>query len=637
MANLANFDLIGHITNEAKQTETRKESPDSLSTTVNLNADTSEKIRAVAEEIVSRGIDITDGYANWRDLGYALSDELGEAGRQLFHDLSRQNAQYDQAKCNKQYTACLHGNGSGITIATFFKLAKDAGVMLPHRERVSATSAIPPPCGNIEKSLKTDVFDHFDCFASSGGMAEVAETTFSDKLAREALPSILHAVWDNQKDAAGRDKMLLGTLNIISGLLPDALYGIYDRKKIYAPLYTLIYGPFGSDKGALEAVRHIADPIRLEMRRAYEAEMSEYAEQKTAWDGANKKERGPEPKEPVLRSPLISANSSAAMVYDALDNNKGWGAMFEPEADTLTNMLSKSEYGDYTDLLRKAHHHEACAHVRKTDNVRIEIDKPRLSILLTCTGSQIPRLLPSDNIANGLASRFLFYALPARKLEFRNVFEACDRPIEEDYKALGQQFMPLYHALEMRHDNPVQFLLSNAQQKEFLRTFNDVLREQFSMLDEGITGFIYRLGLECFRLAMILTALRRLSEWNKQDSLFDDDEQAMVCNDTDFSTAMTITECLVSHTARVYAVLGNTDNDPFRNMTEKPSEEVQRFFKALPDNVEFKAEDALEVAKSLRIAERTAERHLGKLLNKFHVITRIQRGIYIKSSVTTTA
>ena len=82
--------------------------------------------------------------------------------------------------------------------------------------------------------------------------------------------------------------------------------------------------------------------------------------------------------------------------------------IFETEADTLTNMLSNKEYGNYTDLLRRAFHHETISMVRVTDQVNIEIEEPRLAVFMTCTGNQLVLLLPSSNISNGLASRILF-------------------------------------------------------------------------------------------------------------------------------------------------------------------------------------------------------------------------------------
>ena len=607
-----------------------------------------EQISSIVNLLVNRGIDITSGYGNWLNLGFALADGLGEDGRAYYHDLSRMNGDYNAVECDKQYNACLRSHGNGVTIKSFFQMAKDAGIDISEvarealqkeheallltnaQQSICAKNANVPSGTNCEKEEKSIENGDLREDVPSGTLAQLAQNTFSDKLLREDIPSYLWPVMDSQSDAVGCDKMLLGSLNLISGILPRSLYSIYDRRKVYAALYNIIYGRFATSKGDLEAVKQIVMPVKHEMRRKYEAQKSEYEEEMAQWEAKGKKERGPQPKEPTLCSPFISANSSASAVYRALDANGGWGEMFETESDTLANMLSKSEYGDYSDLLRKAHHHEAIAMVRVCDHINIEIDDPRLSVFLTCTGSQLPLLLPASNMANGLASRFLFYALPDSKVEFRNVFEGCDNPIEDVYRDLGQKLLPLYHALQMREQHPLQFIMSKAQQKEFVETFDAVLREQFSMLGDGIQGFIFRLALECYRYAMVLTALRRLSEWNAEDSIFDDDEQVLVCDDRDFHTAMTIINCLVNHTGRVYAVLGSKDDDPFCKVAEQPSAELKRYYEALPEGREFKTAEAMEVAKSLTIPERTAKRLLGDMVTKYQVLAHPRHGVYGK-------
>lgn len=620
-----------------------------------------QQITAVANILVSRGIDLTNDYNDWLRLGFALVNGMGEAGRGIFHQLSRMNGKYNANECDVQYNHCLRSRGCGTTIKTFFQMAKTAGINLSEVARdairqstpapqVCATCAIVPTSTNTEKREKSTISGTFKGFVPSGTMAQVAQVeqtvpdktqasvancgqTFSDELLREDLPDFLHPVLDSQDNAVGRDKMLLGTLNLISGILPKSIYSIYDRRRIYAPLYNIIYGRFATSKGDLEAVKQLVMPIKQEMRRAYEAEKEDYDRQHALWEAQGKKERGPEPPEPVLCSPYVAANSSASAVYRGLDANGGWGLMFETEADTLTNMLSKSEYGDYSDLLRKAHHHETVAMVRVSDKVNIEINDPRLSVFLTCTGSQLPLLLPASNVSNGLASRFLFYALPDAKVEFRDVFEGCDKPIEDLYKGLGEQLLPLYHALRQRSSHPIQFLMSKAQQREFVSTFDAVLREQFSMLGDGIQGFIFRLALECYRYAMILSMLRRLSERAGQESLFDDDEQAVECDERDFHTALILINCLVNHTGRVYAVLGTTDNDPFGKIAEQLSGELRSYYKALPDKEPFKASLALEVAQQLQIPRRTANRMLGDMVAKFQLLGHPSRGVYVKNNV----
>ena len=43
----------------------------------------SSDIETITERIESSGADIAPNYADWRDLGFALADELGESGKIL--------------------------------------------------------------------------------------------------------------------------------------------------------------------------------------------------------------------------------------------------------------------------------------------------------------------------------------------------------------------------------------------------------------------------------------------------------------------------------------------------------------------------------------------------------------------------
>lgn len=113
------------------------------------------------------------------------------------------------------------------------------------------------------------------------------------------------------------------------------------------------------------------------MRQQFEASKAQYDEDMAAYEaqgkGKNKGERGPVPKEPVFRDPFMPGNSSSSAVYRALDANGGWGIMYETEADTVSNMLD-SDYGHYSDLLRKAYHHETVSMNRVSDKIHIDIE-----------------------------------------------------------------------------------------------------------------------------------------------------------------------------------------------------------------------------------------------------------------------
>jgi len=74
-------------------------------------------------EIVSKGLDITNSYKNWYEIGCALVNEYGERGRDDFHRLSQIYPKYKQAECDRQYNACLK-NPKKYSKATIFYYKK---------------------------------------------------------------------------------------------------------------------------------------------------------------------------------------------------------------------------------------------------------------------------------------------------------------------------------------------------------------------------------------------------------------------------------------------------------------------------------------------------------------------------------
>ena len=88
----------------------------------------SDDVEEVTQRIEAAGIDITADYGVWVKLGFALSEEYGENGRDYFHRLSRFYLGYDEAECDRQYDKCLRSHGTDVTIRSFYQLAKDHGI-----------------------------------------------------------------------------------------------------------------------------------------------------------------------------------------------------------------------------------------------------------------------------------------------------------------------------------------------------------------------------------------------------------------------------------------------------------------------------------------------------------------------------
>lgn len=619
-----------------------------------------EKAKAVVDELIRLGANIADSYDDWWSCGCALS-ELGPEAGELFHLISSQSSKYREADCEKKWQECLSKRDGRITIATFYKMSQQAGVDLSAISRRFPSNPSNPHFagesigifgnsdGNMSETIKNnsnsmnshslcnpvlqnslkregtegvegDKANESDDFMSDN--VQYTET-FSDKLDLDKLPSLLRDPVETQSEPEGRDKVLLSALTLYSGVI-HGVFGIYDGKKVYPPFYMLIDAPSGADKGIISDCRQLLKPIELEIRQAYERQIGDYQKKMAEWNGLDKKSRATqqEPQKPLYRSVFIPANSSATAAYQALADNGEWGVMFETEADTLTQTL-RQDYGDYSDGLRKAFHHESISYNRRKDDEHVNLDCPRLAALLTCTPGQIPQLLSPQQVENGLANRFLFYNLRSRH-EWRNVFAINDEPISDKLFKVGQRFLELYHDLRGQTAHPLQFVLSVEQKQQFNQYFSGLLLEQIGLYGEQLDAFVKRLGLVTFRLAMVLTVLR----CDERSPHLEPMSQTLVCAEEDFNTALTIADCLINHTTHVYAnLLPHEDAISVGNGVSLSSSEMA-LFNALDSA--FTTQDCRQTAKQLGIPWKTAERYMGQFVSKYHIVDRIKNGHYRK-------
>ena len=619
------------------------------------------KACAVTDELLRMGANIAESYEDYLHLGFALADGLGPDGRDLYHRLCSQSTKYREADCEKKWRECLSKKDGRVTIKTFYKMAQDAGVDLsdigrrfpstpPLRHASAEESAVRQEktygskqlIGNNQVSrVDTSESQPSATVAQSGGgMAEMTDSpsledeqpldasaivnpTFSDKLDINDLPPILRDAALKQETPEGKDEVILGMLDLASGFT-DNVSGIYDRRQVFPPFYSFIVASSGADKGMLPACLALVDPIVREIRSHYECAHREYLKQKAAFDALSKKEKvnATEPEEPPYRSPLISVNASATAFYQDLAANEGWGAIFETEADTLTQAV-KQDYGDYSSGLRKAFHHETIDYSRRKDNEHVYIAKPRLSILLTCTPGQVPLLLSPQNTENGLANRFVFYLL-RKSRGWRNVFEDCGKPLYEQLAPLGLRFKAIYDDLKAFSKEPLKFTLNEEQKIRFNQFFEPLYNEQTGLHGDELDAFVFRLGLTTYRIAMVLTVLRH----EEQQPRFGQQGEPLVCTETDFQTAITIASCLINHTVFVYKRLLPHNETPLSTSGKPMSAQELAFLNALPQ--EFTRKEYLQVARQLHIADRTSERYVGAFITDYNVIVRVSTGHYSK-------
>lgn len=569
--------------------------------------DSADDIEIIARRIEDAGIDITDTYDNWLNLGFALSEQYGEGGRSLFHRLSRFHPEYNHVEADKQYDHCLHAGGSGVTIKSLFQLAKDHGVSLntaPPRpiSRISSNSYVSHPSEMAE-------------------MQETAETapreplpTFSDKIVAN-LPYFLQKVAEKVETVEERDIVILGAITVISACLPN-VHGEYDGLEVFPNLFLYVTARASSGKGRLNLCRYIALPIHKRLRELYDAAKMDYEEKQRQYEINKKKGNVEKPRKPPLSMLFIPANTSATAVYQILADNGEKGLIFETEGDTLANSFA-SDYGNFSEGFRKFFHHEPSSYHRRGGDEHVDLEHPQVSTVLSGTPEQVRSLIKSPE--NGLFSRFMFLNLDG-KIVWKNVFAKQNGgKLIQYFTQLGEEYFGFYQKLQELPDM-LPFCLTEEQENSFNETFEAFQSELYEVFGDDLVPSVRRMGLITFRIAMVLTALRMMEDGDFYSDL--------ICSNEDYQTAITISSVLIRHTVYVYETLFKPAGVAPRAGGEQ-SAIKQSFFDALP--VEFTRQDYLAAAAKVGLKPKTAESYINKFLTA-NLIQRLEHGKYGKTS-----
>ncbi len=398
---------------------------------------------------------------------------------------------------------------------------------------------------------------------------------------------------------SGREKdiVLLSTIGALSSCLPK-VYGIYDGKKVYANLYVMVIAPPASGKGVMNYARDLVNPIHKKVFNESLSELEDCSDAKK-----KKKSKGEFQGDcPPLVAKIIPGNISAAEMYPTIKNSHYGGIIIESEADTLSVMLNQ-DWGNFSDILRKAFHHEPVSISRKMDNLYIDIDEPQLSLVLSGTPDQLQPLVKSKD--NGLFSRMMFYYFNEVS-EWKNVFKPESRNLKNAFEEAGKEVFNLYGFL-VNLEKPREFILTG-EQEELLNT---EMSRIYSMVKEshpqGFTSIVKRHGLILYRISMILSAFRVGREIEHLKEL--------PCSDVDFQTALVLTKQLLHHADSV------SQNVSLGYLSENDD----NFLFSL--NEIFTRKQAIEKAKIFDIPERTVDEKLQKW-RELKILRKISHGKY---------
>lgn len=431
--------------------------------------------------------------------------------------------------------------------------------------------------------------------ATDATLAHSEQTPFIPDNVYEQLPEFLKkctAAFDIPRE---KDVFLTGALSILSGCFHN-VSGTYDKRLHNSNLFCIIVAPPASGKGVVNYSRDLANTIHVKITKAFESNRNEEARRQ------------------IPRMHFLPADSSAMAVKINLKQNLEKGTICETEADTLTGTLQQ-DWGGYSDLLRKAFHHEPVTYSRMEERstsrtVVREIKQPKLSVCLTGTPNQVPGLLKSTD--DGLFSRFLFYTYKRTgRPEFKDVFSKegiTDLP--QYFEERSEELFRFYE--QINNGDQIRFKLTEAQGQSFITRFDSLVGYIYGKYGDDSVSIVNRLGLITFRIAMILTIIRKVEKEELASEL--------VCEEVDFESSLLLSDTYIKHAMEVFNMLPGMKNN---NRT------AEILYNYLPS--EFSAAEAKDISTViLQISERSAASYLKQLVHHGLLSQPKQNGRYFK-------
>lgn len=423
-------------------------------------------------------------------------------------------------------------------------------------------------------------------FATLADFAEGVSAEFATPLIPgwiyENLPDIIKDGVSVFSDPGQKDIFLTGTIGVLSGCIPR-FFGVYAGSKCFANLYTFVTAPAASGKGALN------------YSKVYGNYYHDSLITKTEVGKAKK----------LL---YIPANSSSAALVSHLSENGGNGIFFETEADTLSATF-KNEWGNFSDLLRKAFHHEGVSYSRKTNNEYISFSLPKLAVVLSGTPHQVKSLINSTE--NGLFSRFMFYAFQSPSI-WNDVSPNGSNITPEYFECIETRAGEIISKLNQVES--IEFKLSAKQWDILNETQAQDQKTAIEDYGDNVSSVTRRTGLMWFRIAMILSAFRSYDTIEKSGEI--------VCSDLDFELAKHLMKTYKTHILSVYSTLPQQTVPAVNNL-------MIEFYESLPNK--FKRHEAIKTGKILDIGVRNIDKYLQQLFKQGKLKKSGQLGQYSKA------
>ena len=580
-----------------------------------------ENLRQLTEAVRMAGADIAPTYIEYVQLAFAIANDCGEAGRNDFLSLCSLSSKYDEKNAQALFSNALHADKEDIHLGTVFHLAGQCGVKISgsagfHKAGTMGTAGTTPDfphtCARYNK-VENDVSDDTD---EEEQLTEGSEPysplpTFPQDY---VWPELLEKIISFGKKPEQRDVLLLGAFTVLGASLSHVVRCQYGRKWQAPCMQTFIVAPSAAGKSALTWVRLLIEPIHDKIRNEVKEAMKTYRREKAAYDSLGKERRNQEaPVLPPNRMFLIPGNNTGTGILQNIMDSNGTGLICESEADTVSTAIG-TEYGNWSDTLRKAFDHDRLSYNRRTDREYKETTACYLSVLLSGTPAQIKPLISSPE--NGQFSRNIFYYMP-RVGEWKDQFGEDELDVEAEFIRMGHEWKASRDELKKKGLFTLKF--TQQQKDEFNGHFSALFYRSSLVTGEEMSASVMRMGTILCRMMCITALLRSLeipslavpdptiNPENLKDGIIT--RHNLSITDEDFRAVLALCEPLYLHATHILSFLDKSTELNSRGIADR-----EMLYAALPQ--EFTKQMVMEQAEKLNIPVNTARSWIQRLREK---------------------
>lgn len=604
---------------------------------MNFNT-TLDDLRCLTEAVRQAGADIAPTYTEYVQLAFAIANDCGEAGRADFLTLCSLSAKYNEQNAQKLFTNALRNKHKSIHLATAFHLAKQRGVTTyptPH-QGPKGQEGQPPFTSHAHaryNKVETDTDgNNTDDDDNNDEPEPAAERT--DPYSPlppfghgHAWPHLLEQIISYGKTDEQRDVLLLGAFTVLGSSLARVVRCQYSRKWQAPCMQTFVVAPSASGKGALTWVRLLVEPIHDKIRGEVKEAMKAYRREKAEYDSMGRERKNREaPVPPPNRMFLISGNNTGTGILQNIMDNDGTGIICESEADTVSAAIG-TEYGHWSDTLRKAFDHDRLSYNRRTDREYREVSRSYLSVLLSGTPAQVKPLIPTAE--NGLFSRQLFYYMP-RITQWADQFDEEETDVDEAFRRMGRQWKTTLEELTLQ--GVFTLKLTKEQKKRFNRTFSRLFHRSSTVNGDEMSSSVVRLAVNTCRMMSVVALLRSLEDSSlvkpapdiPSDNLKDHIVQRwyMMITDVDFQAVLDLVEPLYLHATHILSFLTPT------TVKSRSTADKDMLFASVGN--EFTRQELLEKAQARGIPKGTVLTWIKRLTKQGALRNMDGKGTYRK-------